>query len=312
MGMRIIRADAPIPEDLRGAALALGNFDGVHKGHQAVIAAARARGAPLAAAVFEPHPRDVFQPDAAPFRLQSAGQRACALAGEGVAAVIEIGFDRTLAALSPEEFCTSILRNRIAPRTIVVGFDFRFGKDRAGDVDFLARHGARCGYDVVVVDAVDDAAHPGAKVSSTAIRAALAAGDLTEAEALLGRRWAIEGIVAHGFQRGRTINVPTANVPLGAYVRPRFGVYAAFVELGDGIARPAIANIGVKPTVEGAHAPLVEAHLFDFEGDLYGRLIEVSLAAFLRDERKFPDFASLTAQIGADVAQARALLSAAP
>jgi hypothetical protein len=141
MGMRIIRADAPIPEDLRGAALALGNFDGVHKGHQAVIAAARARGAPLAAAVFEPHPRDVFQPDAAPFRLQSAGQRACALAGEGVAAVIEIGFDRTLAALSPEEFCTSILRNRIAPRTIVVGFDFRFGKDRAGGVDFLKDRG---------------------------------------------------------------------------------------------------------------------------------------------------------------------------
>lgn len=309
-GFRIVRADAPIPDDLRGASLALGNFDGVHKGHQAVIAAARARGGLLAAAVFEPHPREVFQPAGPPFRLQSSGQRACALAGEGVHALVEIGFDRALSNLSPEAFCDHVLCARIAPRAVVVGFDFRFGKDRAGDVDFLAGHGARNGYDVVVVDAVDDAAHPGAKVSSTAIREALAAGDLEEAATLLGRPWAIEGVVTQGFQRGRTIEVPTANVPLGAYVRPRFGVYAVRVEIGDGAPRPGIANIGVKPTVAGDAAPLVEAHLFDFKGDLYDRKIEVELVAFLRDERKFPDFAALTAQIREDLATARRRLGA--
>lgn len=308
MTFKIVRANAPIPDDLRGASLALGNFDGVHKGHQAVIAAARAHGGLLAAAVFEPHPREVFQPQGRPFRLQSSGQRACALAGEGVQALIEIGFDRDLAGLSPAAFCERVLCARIAPRAVVVGFDFRFGKDRAGDTEFLTAHGARHGYDVVVVDAVDDAAHPGAKVSSTAIREALAAGDLEEAAALLGRPWAIEGVVETGFQRGRTINVPTANIPLGAYVRPRFGVYAARVQIGDGVARPAVANIGVKPTVAGDAAPLVEAHLFDFQGDLYGRKIEVELAAFLRDERKFTDFAALTAQIGEDLATARRVL----
>ena len=307
---QIVRTDAPLSDDLRGSSLALGNFDGVHKGHQAVIAAARAHGGLLAAAVFEPHPREVFQPNGPPFRLQSSGQRACALAGEGVRALVEIGFDRALAGLSPEAFCDRVLCARIAPRAVVVGFDFRFGKDRAGDVRFLAEHGARSGYEVVVVDAVDDAAHPGAKVSSTAIREALAVGDVDEAAALLGRPWAIEGVVATGFQRGRTINVPTANIALGAYVRPRFGVYAARVEIGDGVARPAIANIGVKPTVSGDPTPLVEAHLFDFSGDLYGRKIEVALAAFLRDERKFPDFQALTAQIGEDLATARRQLGA--
>jgi riboflavin kinase/FMN adenylyltransferase len=310
MSLRIIRCDAPIPEDLRGAALALGNFDGVHKGHQAVIAAARTSGGQLAAAVFEPHPRDVFHPDGPPFRLQSSAQRARALATEGVEALIEIGFDRALADLGPDEFCDLVLAKRISPRTVIVGFDFRFGRGRAGDVGLLARHGAARGYDVIVVDAVDDAAHPGAKVSSTAIRAALAEGDLREARTLLGRPWAIEGEVIRGFQRGRTIEVPTANVALGAYVRPRFGVYAAWVDVGDGARQPAIANIGVKPTVAGDAAPLLEAHVFDFSDDLYGRTIETQLVEFIREERKFADFGALTAQIRADLDRARGILGA--
>jgi len=308
MNRRQVRLDAPAPADLRGVALALGNFDGVHAGHQAVIRAAQGHGGLLAAAVFEPHPRTLFHPDGPPFRLQSSAQRARALAAQGVEALIEIGFDHALAALSANAFCDRVLAEILAPRAVAVGFDFRFGKGRAGDASTLAAHGASAGYEVVVVDAVDEIALAGTKVSSTAIRAALAAGDPAEAAALLGRPWAIEGVVETGFQRGRTIGAPTANVGLGAYVRPRFGVYAARVDVGDGQMRPAVVNIGVKPTVAGAREPLAEAHLFDFEGDLYGRTIEIALAAFLRDERRFETFDALKAQIAQDCEAARAAL----
>jgi riboflavin kinase/FMN adenylyltransferase len=311
--MRVFGPDEEIPADARGRALALGNFDGVHLGHRAVIgAAAQAGFGPPAVAVFEPHPRLLFQPDAAPFRLQSPGQRARALAACGVAMVFELRFDRALASLTDEGFCTEVLSHRLGAAHVAVGGDFRFGKGRMGDVESLTRHGAILGFGVTAAAAVDlpEADNPGSdedKVSSTAIRTALRQGDMTSAKALLGRAWAIEGVVGLGQQRGRTIAFPTANVALGAYVRPAFGVYAITVDVGDGAWRPGVANIGVRPTV-GAPEPLLEAHIFDFEGDLYGRRIEVRLEAFLRGERKFENFEALSRQIAADAAEARALL----
>jgi riboflavin kinase/FMN adenylyltransferase len=296
------------PAGPRGAAIALGNLDGVHLGHQAVLAAAAKAGASvMGAAVFEPHPRRLFQPDAPPFRLQSPAQRARALSGCGVAALFEIRFDRALAGLSDGAFCAEILVGRMGVAHVAVGADFCFGKGRMGTAQTLAAHGANMGFGVSIVDAVDE---DGAaeKVSSTRIREALLGGDVAAATRLLGRPWAIEGIVGPGAQRGRTIGFPTANVGLGDYVQPRLGVYAVQVDVGDGVWRPGVANIGVKPTVASALTPLLEAHIFDFSGDLYGRRLETRLSAFIRDERKFDNFPALLAQIEADAQTARRLL----
>jgi riboflavin kinase/FMN adenylyltransferase len=303
--------DEPAPPALRGAAIALGSFDGVHKGHQAVVAAARAaaheRGLSLGAGVFEPHPRQVFRPEDPPFRLQSPGQRARALGALGVETVFQIKFDRALAGLTDSEFARAVLHDKIGAAHVVVGFDFQFGRGRMGDAASLTRLGQSLGFTVSVVEAVADAAGP--KISSSAIRAAIGEGRVEAARDWLGRPWAIEGIVGPGAARGRTIGFPTANVGLGAYVRPRFGVYAVRVRLDDDTCVPGVANCGVKPTVAGEAEPLLEAHLFDFSGDLYGRRIEVEFIAFLRDERKFENFDALVAQIKADAAQARALLA---
>ncbi len=310
--------DEPASGPLKpGAALALGNFDGVHKGHQAVIAAAvaaaQAAGRPAGAVVFEPHPRQVFAPTAEPFRLQSGAQRARALRQQGAETVIEIRFDRALAALSPEAFAADVIASRIGAAQVCVGLDFRYGKGRSGDAQSLMDHGAAHGFGVTVVDAVDDSDHPGDKISSSAIREALVAGDPALAARLLGRPFAIEGEVIHGQARGRTIAFRTANVALGAYLRPALGVYAVQARLADGTSRAGVANVGVRPTVAGAEAqPLLEAHLFDFEGDLYGQSLEVALIAFLRSEQKFESFEALTRQIAEDAAAARRLLSAAP
>lgn len=300
--------DEPPP---RGAAVALGNMDGVHIGHQAVIGMAARAGArlraPLAAAIFEPHPRRLFQPDAPPFRLQSPAQRTRALQACGVEIIYQIAFDRALAALTDTAFCETILSERMGAAHVVVGEDFRFGRNRMGGAETLVREGERLGFSAEIADAVDDDHTPG-KVSSSAIRAALVDGDPQVAARLLGRPWAIEGVVGPGAQRGRTIGVPTANVALGDYLRPRFGVYAATCDVGDGIARPAVVNIGVKPTVGGAAEPLLEAHLFDFSSDLYGKRIETALHAFIRPERKFESFEALMAQIKTDAEAARLLL----
>ncbi len=310
--MRVFTADGPIPEAFKGAAVALGVMDGVHRGHQSVLRAAgeatAARVAPLAAAVFEPHPRTHFQPDAPPFRLQTAAQRARALSACGAGAIFEIPFGPSLAALTADQFVEEVLARRLGVSHVAVGFDFRFGQGRAGDVDALARAGAVHGFSVSVTQPVLRA---GEKISSTAIRARLAAGDARAAADMLTRPWAIEGVVIAGAQRGRTIGVPTANIALGAYQRPRFGVYAVRVDLGDGALRPGVANCGVKPTV-GADEPLLETHVFDYEGDLYGRAIEVSFIDFIRPERAFASLDALKAQIGDDTAAARTLLAARP
>ncbi|NWG52396.1 MAG: bifunctional riboflavin kinase/FAD synthetase [Hydrogenophilaceae bacterium] len=302
--MRILDGASPLPAAFRGGALALGVMDGVHLGHQAVTAAARAHGRPLLAAVFEPPPRRHFQPDAPPFRLQTSAQRARALAALGVDAVIELPFDQALATIEAEAFAREILAARFGAAHVAVGFDFQFGRARAGDAAALTAFGAQFGFSVSTTAPVE---RDGAKVSSTRIRGLIAEGEVEAAAALLTRPWAIEGIVEGGQQRGRTIGFATANVALGDYVRPRFGVYAVRVDVG-GAVHGGVANVGVRPTVGAAATPLLEAHLFDFSGDLYGRTIEAALVAFLRPEQKFESFEALKAQIERDVEAARAAL----
>ena len=309
--MQIHPPDAAIANDAKGAAIALGNFDGVHRGHQAVIASAREAagrlGAPLSVAVFRPHPRRFFQPDAPPFRLQSANQRARALAALDVDHLYEIGFDRARAQSSDAAFAANVLRGGFGARHVSVGADFRFGRGRMGDVESLTRLGAANGFSVTAVAPVGDAA--GERVSSSAIRAALSRGDVAGAGRLLGRPWAIEGEVARGFARGRDLGFPTANIPLGDYQQPRLGIYAVRVDLGDGVQRPGVASIGVNPTTGALPLPLLETHLFDFDSDLYGRVIETALIAFLRPEEKFETIDVMRRQMDRDAEAARALLA---
>lgn len=306
------RSKKSVPHDARGAAIALGNFDGVHRGHQAVIASARAiseeRDIPLGAAVFEPHPRRFFRPDLPPFRLQTNRQRARALGDVGVTEVFEIGFDVALSQSSDRDFAERILHDLLGAAHISTGPDFRFGKDRMGDLASLSRLGTEFGF---TVDAAKVVEEDGARISSTAIRDAIAAGDMARAAAMLTRPWAIEGEVLKGFQRGRGFGFPTANVALGEYVRPRLGIYAVRVDLGDGVLLPGVASVGVNPTVGALPEPLLEAHLFDFSGDLYGKTIEVELTAFLRDEAKFEDTNALKRQMTQDVIDARSALARA-
>ncbi len=298
-----------IPNDARGAAIALGNFDGVHAGHQAVIASARdvadKQGVALGVAVFEPHPRRFFKPDAPPFRLQSAPQRARALNELGVEEVFEIGFDAALAGSTDREFAERVLRDLLGVSHVSIGADFEFGKARCGNAESLARLGDELGFTVEAVAPVGGAD----KISSTTIREAITRGDMAAAREALTRPWAIEGEVLRGFQRGRTLGFPTANLALGEYVRPRLGVYAGRVDLGDGVLLPGAASVGVNPTVgDDLPEPLLEVHLLDFSGDLYGKTIEVELIAFLRDEAKFDSLGELKRQMTQDVIDARRAL----
>lgn len=299
----------PIPADARGAAIALGNFDGVHAGHQAVIASARAKaqacGVALGVVVFEPHPRRFFQHDAPPFRLQNPAQRARTLGVLGVSEVFEIAFDAALTQMRDDRFADEVIKQRIGAVHVSVGDGFRFGRGRGGDAGSLMRLGGELGFSVDVVRPVE---FEGARISSSAIRAAICAGDMPAANTLLGRPWAIEGEVRRGFARGREFGFPTANLNLGDYIRPRLGIYAVRVDIGDGRQMPGVASIGINPTVGALPEPVLEAHLFDFEGDLYGRLIEVELIAFLRDEAKFEDITALKRQMAEDADNARAAL----
>jgi riboflavin kinase/FMN adenylyltransferase len=304
----VIPGNRRVPARLRGAAIGLGVMDGVHLGHQAVVADARAiaeqTGVRLAAAVFEPHPRHHFQPDAPPFRIQSAGQRVRALAAVGVEAVFELAFGPAMAALTKDEFARDELVGRLGVTHVSVGFDFRYGRGRKGDVESLRAEGAALGFGVSVVAPF---MREGEKVSSTAIRACIAEGRMQDAALLLSRPWAIEGAVVRGDQRGRALGFPTANMALGDYVRPRFGIYAARADLGDGSLRAGVASCGVRPMYPSPD-PLLEIHVLDFDGDLYGRRIEVQLIGFLRPEARFDSAEALTAQMAEDAAAARAML----
>ena len=311
-----------LPDRLRGAAVAIGAFDGVHRGHQAVIAEARAAadrlGVPLAVVSFDPHPRRWFQPEAAPFRLMTPAQMARAMAPLGVDRLHLLPFDATMAAMTDEAFVGQVLcgpqpapsaagqHDGLGIRHAAVGFDFSYGKGRTGSAEGLRRQGDALGFGVTVVDRIDDG--DGLKLSSSGVREALKAGDMARAAAILGRPFAIEGEVIHGDKRGRTIGVPTANVSMADYMRPAYGVYATRTRLPDGRVIDGVANLGVRPMFE-IDQPLLEVWLFDFDGDLYGQTIETELVAFLRGEMAFDGLDALKAQIAADASAAREALS---
>lgn len=310
--IQVVRDWRGLPDALKGAAVAIGAFDGVHRGHQAVIAGARATadslGVPLAVVSFDPHPRRWFQPEAAPFRLMTPDQMARALDGLGVDRLYLLPFDGDMAGMTDEQFAREVLGAGLGIKHAAVGFDFTFGKGRSGSPEALRAYGETAGFTVSVVERVDDA--DGLKLSSSAVREALKAGDMKRAAAILGRPFAIAGEVIHGDKRGRTIGVPTANVAMGDYMRPAYGVYATRTRLPDGRTIDGVANLGVRPMYP-TDDPLLEVWLLDFLGDLYGQTIETELVAFLRGEMAFDGLDALKIQIDADAVAARKALVAA-
>ncbi|HEX8471523.1 MAG TPA: bifunctional riboflavin kinase/FAD synthetase [Brevundimonas sp.] len=309
MAIEVIRGWRDLPETAKGAATAIGAFDGVHRGHQAVIADAREVadriGAPLAVVSFDPHPRRWFQPDAAPFRLMTSAQMAQALEPLGVMGLYLLPFDAEMAAMSDAEFARRVLADGLGIRHAAVGFDFTFGRGRTGSPEALRGYGETLGFTVSATDRIDDP--HGLKLSSSAVREALKAGDMDRAAAILSRPFAIAGEVIHGEKRGRTIGVPTANVALGDYMRPAYGVYATRTRLPDGRVIDGVANLGVRPMFE-IETPLLEVWLFDFSGDLYGQTVETELVARLRGELNFDGLGALKVQIDADAEAAKAIL----
>ncbi|WP_312597410.1 bifunctional riboflavin kinase/FAD synthetase [Brevundimonas sp.] len=307
--MRVVRDWRDLPDAAKGAAVAVGAFDGVHRGHQAVIADAKAAadrlGAPLGVVSFDLHPRRWFQKDAAPFRLMTADQMAQALGPLGVDILYLLPFDAEMAGMSDAEFAERVLARGLGIRHAAVGFDFTFGKGRSGSPEALRTYGERLGFSVSTAPRLDDA--DGLKLSSSAVREALKAGDMARAAVILGRPFAIQGQVIHGDKRGRTIGVPTANVPLGDYMRPAYGVYATRSRLADGRVVDGVASLGVRP-MYALETPLLEVWLFDFDGDLYGQTLDTQLIAWLRGEETFDGLDALKTQIDADAAAARAVL----
>jgi len=304
--MRLINGLSPSRVLHDGSVVTIGNFDGVHVGHQRMIEAlaaeGRIRGLPVVVIVFEPQPLEFFVPDQAPSRLTRLREKAMQFARLPVDVVQLLRFDRALAGLSPEVFIRRVLVEHLNVKLLVVGDDFRFGKGRSGDFGTLVAAGAELGFEVhdtasIRVD--------GDRVSSTLVRQLLADGDLDAAAKMLGRPYSICGRIVHGDQRGRTIGFPTANIGMARKNAPLDGVFAVTMRGLEQAPLPGVANIGIRPTVQGIPRLLLEAHLLDFHGDLYGRRVEVLFHRKLRDERKFADLAALQAQIGRDVAAAR-------
>jgi riboflavin kinase/FMN adenylyltransferase len=307
--MERLTLDRDVPAHLRGSILALGNFDGFHLGHQAVVSRAVARGhherRPVIVATFDPHPVRFFKPDVPPFRLTSLDQRERLFAHAGADAMLVFRFDAGLAATSAEDFIAKLLAERIGAAGVVTGDDFTFGKGRGGNLEMLRKLGLRAG---IAAEAVAPVLLEGARISSGRIREALAAGDPGTATRLLSCPFAVEAAVERGDGRGHELGCPTANVRLGDYQRPAYGIYAVHVRLDDDREYPGVASFGVRPTFEPA-VELLEANLFGFDGDLYGRTIEIALHAYIRPERKFDDLSALAAQMQADAAEARKLLA---
>lgn len=310
--IRVIRGWKHLPERDRGAAVAMGNFDGVHQGHQRVITlaaeAARAQGIPLGVITFDPHPRVYFRPGEPAFRLMQTDQQARALEALGVDILYVLPLDAELAGMSDRAFAEVVLHKGLGARHVAVGFDNSFGKGRTGTPQTMAAYGRELGFGVSVAEPVGD--DDGEKFSSTHVREALRDGRPEVAAQILGRPFAIEGPVQRGRQLGRRLGFPTANVALSDYVTPRFGVYATRTRLPDGREIAGVANIGVNPTVTGVTVPLLEVWLFDFDEDIYDRVIETDLIAFLRPEAKFPSLEEMTVQVMADAAKAREILRA--
>ena len=296
------------PLGLEGAIYAIGNFDGLHLGHQAVIervvAMAKARAAPSALLTFEPHPADFFAGRSVVFRLTPSLDKAAICARLGLTGLVLIGFDASLAAMSAEEFITKILVARLRVAAVVVGWDFHFGKGRSGSPTTLAEAGLRHGFGVEIVTKVENGA---SVVSSSAIRKALECGDLAAAARNLGRNYSVSGRVISGQRLGRALGVPTANIALEPTNRLAYGIYAVVARV-DGRAFPAVASFGTRPTVDDG-PPLLEVHLLDFDGDLYGREMEVEFIERIRDERKFNSIPSLVAEMTRDKERARVILA---
>jgi len=306
-----LHASEPMPEAMRGAVIALGNFDGFHLGHQAVageaVRWAREQGRPAIIATFDPHPVRHFKPDAPPFRLTSLDQREALFTDAGADAMLVFGFDAAMAAMPADAFVRDLLSAQLGAAAVVTGEDFTFGRARGGNVSVLADVGATC---ALATRAVGPVTLEGEVVSSSRIRDALVAGDPVTAARLLTRPFAIKGPVQHGDKVGRTINFPTANLDIGSYLRPRYGIYAVTGRLPDGRLLQGAANIGIRPTFDPPKE-LLEPHFFDFSGDLYGQEIEVAFHHFLRGEAKFDGLDALVAQMARDCDEARRLLNQA-
>lgn len=307
--MQIVTHWQDVAPELRGASVALGNFDGVHRGHQAVIDAARLPGLPLGVVTFEPHPRSYFAPEAPPFRLMNAEARRNRLARIGVERLYELPFGAELAAMEAERFLREVLAGGLGIRHIVVGADFRFGAARGGNAALLERLGPELGFKTTVLPllAFEDGA-----VSSSAIRQALAEGRPRDAARMLGHRHRIDGPVLHGEKRGRELGYPTANMSMDGLHLPRLGIYAVRAQVLDGPHKGSyggVAALGVRPMF-GVNTPNLETFLFDFSGDLYGTHLSVALVDYLRPEAVFDGLDALTAQMDADSARARAILAA--
>jgi riboflavin kinase / FMN adenylyltransferase len=307
---RIVRDAAP-DDALRGAVLALGNFDGVHRGHRAVIEAARARAAKLRAPAgvltFEPHPRTFFHPQEQLFRLTDERTKLRLLAASGLDGAIVLTFDAALASLTADEFVSRILVERFALRGAVIGFNFHFGKGRAGSPAFLTAEGGRRGFSVDIVPPLADG---GRIVSSGPIREALIAGRVEDAAELLGYAWFVSGSVAHGDKRGRELGFPTANVKLDPACGLRHGVYAVRVQV-EGRRYDGVANFGRRPMFDDGSV-LLEVFLFDFSDDLYGRSIDVAFIGWIREEKVLASVAALVSRMQEDVREARRVLARAP
>lgn len=298
-----------LPDHLRGGIIALGNFDGFHRGHQAVAGAAidwaRAEDRPAIIATFDPHPVRHFRPDTPPFRLTTLDQRQHLFGAAGAAAMLVFAFNEELASTSAEGFIGDLLVDRLGASGVVTGDDFTFGRGRAGDVQMLRDIGAMYDLRAKTVAPVDDASEV---ISSSRIRDALTSGDPQEAMRLLTRPFTIEGEVVHGAKNGRELGYPTANLELGSYLRPRYGIYAVRGRLPDGRILDGAANIGVRPSFDPP-IELLEPYFFDFSGDLYGQAIAVEFHHFLRPEQKFDDLDALKKQMAVDCDEARRLLA---
>jgi riboflavin kinase/FMN adenylyltransferase len=300
-----------LPENLKGGVIAIGNFDGVHRGHRAVLdralELAASRNLPALALTFEPHPRTVFRPETPVFRLTPASVKARVLEAEGFHSVIEYPFDRDFSQRSAEDFVKSILVDWLGANAVVTGVDFHFGKGREGGPAYLMAAGKKHGFDVVLIDSFRD---EGAEVvSSSRIRELLAQGDVAGAAGLLGYRYTVEAEVIGGQKLGRTLGYPTANMALPPETELKPGIYAVRFRRADGSLHDGVASFGYRPTVTDDGAALLETFIFDFSGDLYGEICSVSFFGHLRDELKFDGLETLVAQIKHDEDEARALLS---
>ncbi len=315
--IRVFSDYAGLPGDARGAAVAIGNFDGVHHGHRAVIGEAGRlaadMGIPFGVLTFEPHPRAVFQPDFPPFRLTPPRAKARQIERLGARFMVAVRFDREFASIAAEDFVRDVLVGALGVRWVVVGYDFVFGRGRAGNRELLARMSDESGFGLTVVEGVThgDPAEGGEIYASSRIREYLMAGRPLPAAARLGRWWEICGPVLPGDRRGRRLGFPTANVALGDHLEPALGVYAVRIVIereGSETRRGGVANLGRRPTFDGK-STLLEVHVFDFEEDIYDRDVRVAFLDFLRPERKFDVLDALRAQIAADCEGARAILA---